>query len=125
MLRGRMTVRAGPELHEHSFFALGIDCGDVQRVEKKSTYVYKDIDWEKFSETVKKRVVRVDENEPLPEEVEVLIKRRRSALKDSRRARVNCNVGWVQLMDTVVKETTAGIKRRIAEHENKKLEERL
>lgn len=35
---------------------------------------------------LRKRVVRVDETVPLPEEVEVLLKRRRSALKERRRA---------------------------------------
>lgn len=74
---------------------------------------------------VRKRVVCVGETEALPEEIECLIKKRRSAIKERRRARANCNNGWLELMDSVVKETTAEIKRGIAKYENEKLIKRL
>lgn len=119
-----VTVKVGPDLPDHNYLLIRINLKEPQR-EKKTVYVYKDIDWERFREVathelietpvirhrnmtnkeiddliesasgklrntmdrcLRKRVVRVDETVPLPEEVEVLLKRRRSALKERRRA---------------------------------------
>lgn len=127
----------GPDLPDHTYLLLRVNLKEPQRMEKKTVFVYKDIDWERFREVattelietpvirhrnmtnkeiddlvesasgklrstmdkcLRKRVVRIDETEPLPEEVEMLIKRRRSALKEKRRERANCNPGWIALM---------------------------
>lgn len=44
ILRGGTTAGVGEELPDHTYITLGIDCGDLQRLEKKSMYVYKDTD---------------------------------------------------------------------------------
>lgn len=161
--RGVM-LKVGPDLHDHNYLLLWINLKEPQRREKKSVYVYKDIDCESFREVathelietpvirhrnmtnkeiddliesasgklrntmdrcLRKRVVRIDETVPLPEEVEVLLKRRRSALKERRRARTNCNSGWMTLRNTVIQETTYEINKRVAAFENERLVERL
>lgn len=74
---------------------------------------------------IRQRVIKVDETDPLPEEIVILIKKRRNALKEKWRAKLTGNVGWVNLMDSTIKEITTDINKRIADHENERLEARL
>lgn len=69
---------------------------------------------------IPKREIRIGNADPIPEEVEILMKKRRSALKEKRRGRDNGNLGWMNLMHEIVKETTREINQRLTAFENEK-----
>lgn len=74
---------------------------------------------------IRKREVRIRVTDPLPEEIELLFKKRRKALKEKRRGRDNGNIGWTNMINSVVKETTAEINKRLQAFENERMETKL
>lgn len=55
----------------------------------------------------------------------MLFKKRRNALNEKRRGRDNGNIGWTNMMNSVVKETTAEINKRLQAFENERMETKL
>lgn len=164
LLNEGSTIGVGPETTDHSFLIMKINRADVERLEKKEAFVYKNVYWEDFREVatqelagirvdkhrnlrneeidqliqdvsgkvrrtmercIRKREVRIGVTDPLPEEIELLFKKRRNALKEKRRGRDNGNIGWTNMMNSVVKETTAEINKRLQAFENERMETKL
>lgn len=164
IIRKGHTLEVGPAMPDHSAVILKIDGRGIMAQERKSVFVYKDVDWDVFREVathellevdvprtrnlrnaeidaiielaaakvrnamekcIRKRVVKVNDTEPLPEDVVALMKRRRSAIKEKWRAKLVGNVEWVNVLNEIIRDTSADIRRRIANHGNERLEARL